>query len=205
MSGDYVDLATAGPGGRDLYFVFGDVAGKGVAASILMSHLKAVFAGLIAAAPPLDRLMADANRRALRDAPSPATSPPWSPAGSAPTAAGELVNAGHPHPLLLAAGEVRQLPSTGLPVGMFCDARYDVERFGLAPGDALVLYTDGLSEATDPAGEEYGGERPARLLAGRSGASAQALTHALQADVEAFRAGTPQGDDLTLLAIRRKV
>ena len=202
VSGDYVDLATAGPGGRDLYFVFGDVAGKGVAASILMSHLKAVFAGLIAAAPPLDALMADANRVLCET--TLASHFATVVAGRLrPDGRGELVNAGHPHPLLLAAGEVRQLPSTGLPVGMFCDARYDVERFGLAPEDALVLYTDGLSEATDPQGEEYGGERPARLLAGRSGASAQALTHALQADVEAFRAGTPQGDDLTLLAIRR--
>ena len=98
---------------------------------------------------------------------------------------------------------MRRLPSTGLPVGMFCDSRYQVERFGLAPGDALVLYTDGLSEATDVAGGEYGGDRAARLLAGRAGESAQALTRALRADVETFRAGTPQGDDLTLLAIRR--
>lgn len=62
MSGDYCDLVPAGTDGRDLYFVFGDVAGKGVAASILMSHLKAIFRGLIAAPPPLGELVSAASR-----------------------------------------------------------------------------------------------------------------------------------------------
>ncbi len=201
VSGDFLDLVVAGAA-DDLYFVFGDVSGKGVAASLLMAHLKAMFRGLIASTPPLDALMTDASRLLCES----------TLAGHFATAVagrlarggeGELVNAGHPGPLLLAGGEVRALPSTGLPMGMFCSATYGVERFRLAPGDALVLYTDGLSEATDAGGLEYGTERPARLLAGRPAAGAAELIHRLRGDLATHRAGTPAEDDLTLLAIRR--
>jgi phosphoserine phosphatase RsbU/P len=202
VSGDYLDIVAGGPGGRDLYFVFGDIAGKGVAASILMSHLKAIFRGLIATAPPLGELVSAASRMFCES--TLANHYATVVAGRlGPTGEAEVVNAGHPPPLLLAGGEVRELPPTGLPVGMFCTPAYGVERFRLAPGDALVLYTDGLSEAVDRAGGEYGGRRPAHVLAGRAGAAAEALTAALRADLEAFRAGGPATDDLTLMAIRR--
>jgi sigma-B regulation protein RsbU (phosphoserine phosphatase) len=201
VSGDVLDLVVAGPAG-DLYFVFGDVSGKGVAASILMSHLKAIFRGLITAAPPLGDLMADASRmfceNTLASQFATAVAGRLGRGGEA-----EVVNAGHPGPLLVAGGGVRELPSTGLPMGLFGSVAYGVERFRLAPGDALVLYTDGLSEATNADGEEYGSERPARLLAGRPAPTAEALTRGLRADLETFRAGAPPADDLTLLAIRR--
>jgi sigma-B regulation protein RsbU (phosphoserine phosphatase) len=200
VSGDYVDLVPANGGGA--WFAFGDVSGKGVSASILMAHLQAILRGLAAGGSPLAELLAAANRIFCES----------TLAGHYATAVIgrldsdgvlELGNAGHWSPLLRAGGQVRALPATGLPLGMFCDARYGVERFELAAGDALVLYTDGLSESRNGDGEEYGSERLAAVLERGGGASSAELVEACLADLAAFTGGGAPGDDLTVMAVRR--
>jgi sigma-B regulation protein RsbU (phosphoserine phosphatase) len=199
VSGDYCDLVETRDG---LLFMLGDVSGKGVAASMLMSHLHATFRSLAEAGLPLDRMVEDANRifcestlagqyatlvigRAADD-------------GSV-----EFVSAGHLPLLHLHGDGVAPKDSTGVPLGMFCNARFPVHRLTLATGDAVFLYTDGLTEARNRAGQEYGLQR-IRALAGRNirRASDGLISECLE-DLASFGEGLKQTDDLTLLALRR--
>ena len=199
VSGDYCDLFETDGG---LLFMLGDVSGKGVAASMLMSHLHATFRSLSEAGLPLDRMVADANRifcestlagqfatlvvgRAARDG------------------AVEFVSAGH-LPLLHIHGEhATPKDSTGVPLGMFCNARFPVHRLALADGDTLFLYTDGLTEARNRAGVEYGLDRIRALAARRTEMESAGLISECLADLLSFQEGLKQTDDLALLAVRR--
>jgi len=199
VSGDYCDLFESEGG---LVFLLGDVSGKGVAASMLMSHLHATFRSLAAANLPLDQMVEAANRifsestlagqfatlvvgRAARD-------------GSV-----EFVSAGHLPLLHIFGGQARLEGATGVPLGMFANARFPVHRFSLALGDALLLYTDGLTEARNPAGQEYGIKRVTDVAAlHRNTAPDDVIAHCLS-DLQNFTAGAKRTDDLTLLAVRR--
>ena len=198
VSGDYCDVITTGDA---LFFLIGDVSGKGVAASILMAHLHAMFRSLIAVGVPLASMLGQANRLFCE------STMPNSFAtlvcGCA-TAAGQLEigNAGHCRPLLQGGGAAQPLESGGLPLGLFCDSRYQTEALQLGPGDQIVLYTDGLSEARNSVDDEYGVGRIGRVAQSASGASA-AVT-ALARDLAAFRSGALQSDDVTIMAVRRE-
>ena len=199
VSGDYCDLVETRDG---LLFMLGDVAGKGVAASMLMSHLHATFRSLADAGLPLDQLVEDANRifcestlagqyatlvvgRAAED-------------GSV-----EFVSAGHLPLLHLHGDGVAPKDSTGVPLGMFCNARFPVHRLTLAPGDAVFLYTDGLTEARNRAGQEYGLHRIRALAARNIRRAPDGLISECLEDLASFGEGLKQTDDLTLLALRR--
>jgi sigma-B regulation protein RsbU (phosphoserine phosphatase) len=86
---------------------------------------------------------------------------------------------------------------------MFCEGTYEAHRLVLAPGEALLLFTDGVTEARDAAGEEYGLARLAAQVAALAGRPAEELVAACRADLEAFHAGIPRGDDVTLFALER--
>jgi sigma-B regulation protein RsbU (phosphoserine phosphatase) len=202
VSGDYVDLILPPRPGDGLWFLFGDVAGKGVAASMLMASLHTLFRSLIGAGLPLVEVLHEANRL-FRDS-TPASAYATLVAGSlCPSGVVELASAGHPPPLLRQAGEVRPLPVGGLPLGLFAATRFESTRIELAPGDALFLYTDGLSETLDAVGEAYGDSRAAALLAAGDGAPAGAITARVLSDLAAFRGAAPPADDLTLMTVRR--
>src|SRR6202171_4519778 len=147
VSGDYCDLVSLDNG--ELYFLIGDVSGKGVAASLLMSRLHAIFRSLIGAGLGVSELVERANQLFAES-----TMRPYYATlvcGKA-TTSGEvdICNAGHCLPLLLHNGTVSPIPSTGLPIGMFCEERYSSTQIKLDKGDRLLLYTDGLSEAPRP-------------------------------------------------------
>jgi phosphoserine phosphatase RsbU/P len=95
--------------------------------------------------------------------------------------------------------------STGVPLGMFCNARFPVHRLTLAHGDSLFLYTDGLTEARNRAGVEYGLQRIRMLAARHAGIEAAGLISECIGDLLSFAEGLKQCDDLTLLAVRRAV
>ena len=200
VSGDYCDLITA-PGG-DLFFVLGDVTGKGVAASMLMVHLQAMFRSLIPMGLALAELVAQASRVFCQSTlPTHFATLVCGRAGSSGEV--EICNAGHLPPLLISDRKVDQIAPTGLPLGAFCDEQFATSRVRLEPGQTVLLYTDGLSEARDGSGGMYGTDRLrdlARVLFGR--APGQMISSCLQ-DLAAFRQGVPPGDDLTILALRR--
>jgi sigma-B regulation protein RsbU (phosphoserine phosphatase) len=199
VSGDYCDLFETDAG---LLFMLGDVSGKGVAASMLMSHLRATFRSLAEACLPLDRMVEDANRifcestlagqfatlvvgRAARDG------------------AVEFVSAGHLPVLHLHSDGATPKEATGVPLGMFGGTRFPVHRLTLENRDTLLLYTDGLTESRNGDGAEYGLHR-IRALAGQHRCiDAAELISKCLADLTSFGDGSKQTDDLTLLAVRR--
>jgi sigma-B regulation protein RsbU (phosphoserine phosphatase) len=203
VSGDYCDLIHSGSGAGDLFFLLGDVSGKGVAASMLMSHLHAMFRSLTSVGLPLDQLVGLANRVFCES----------TMAGQFATLvcgrAGrsgdvELCNAGHLPALLVRNGEVKCVEATGLPLGMFASGQYTVEKMKLGRGDTLFLYTDGLSELRDHSGAEYGVRRVTKLVGEQRALAPQALIAASLKDVRSFSSGAHKTDDLTIMVIRRE-
>lgn len=202
VSGDYCDLVRAEDG--SLYFMLGDVSGKGVAASMLMAQLHAMFRTLISVGLPLDRMVERASRVFCEST---------LPTHYATLVCGradrsgevEICNAGHLPPLLSRGGDVTFVEATGLPLGVFCNEEFTCTRVCLSEGDALLLYTDGLSEAQNGPGEEYGRERLLKLLGECPGRAPEGLVSACLKDLSAFGAATPGVDDLTILALRRDV
>lgn len=200
VSGDYCDLVTSENG--DLFFLLGDVSGKGIAASMLMAHLHAIFRSLITLDLPVDQLVERANH-VFADATLPAYYATLVCGRARRSGAIEICNAGHCPPLVIRKGEVTSIEATGLPIGIFCRERYSAFELQLEPGDSLLLYTDGLTESFDPLEAEYGIERLSKLAGAGHSFRPQELTAACLEDARTFRAGQPKGDDLTVMVIQR--
>lgn len=200
VSGDYCDLMSNETG--DLFFLVGDVSGKGIAASMLMAHLHAIFRSLITLDLPVDQLVERANH-VFAEATMPAYYATLVCGRARRSGAIELCNAGHPPPLLIRQGEVTAVEATGLPVGIFCQERYTASELQLEPGDSLLLYSDGLTESRSPYDAEYGLDRLTRVVGQTRSIAAQALTTACVEDAKSFRAGQPKTDDLTVMVIQR--
>jgi sigma-B regulation protein RsbU (phosphoserine phosphatase) len=198
VSGDYCDLVSLDNG--DLYFLIGDVSGKGVAASLLMSRLHAIFRSLISAGLSVSELVERANQLFAENTMRPyyATLVCGKAARSGEM---EICNAGHVAPLLLRDGGVLPIAATGLPIGMFCGERYASTTVKLDKGDRLLLYTDGLSEARNQSDCEYGDERLLGFLTGCQQLPAITLVKELLEDLSQFSLARPRTDDLTVMAI----
>ncbi len=177
VSGDYCDLI---PSDGQLFFVLGDVSGKGVAASMLMTQLHALFRSLTGMALPLGQMVTRANPGEV-----------------------EIHNAGHWPAIVVGRDRVLRIESTGLPLGMFCESEFSATRLQLEVGDTLFLYTDGLSEARNE-GDEYGVDRVMTLVRQQAARPPAELIAACLDELRAFAGGGPRLDDLTLLAIRRR-
>jgi sigma-B regulation protein RsbU (phosphoserine phosphatase) len=198
VSGDYCDLI---PCDGQLFFVLGDVSGKGVAACMLMTQLHALFRSLSAMAMPLGQTVSHVNR-VFCDSALAGQYVTLVCGQAKPTGEVEIHNAGHWPAIVVGHGGILRIESTGLPLGLFHDAELSSTRVQLDPGDTLFLYSDGLLEARG-AGDEYGVERVVRLLRQQAGRPAAELIAACLDDVRAFTDGAALLDDLTLLAIRR--
>jgi sigma-B regulation protein RsbU (phosphoserine phosphatase) len=199
VSGDYCDLLETKDG---LLFLLGDVAGKGVAASMLMSHLHATFRSLAEAGLPLDRMVEDANR-IFCESTFAGQFATLVVGRAAPDGSVEFVSAGHLPVLHIHRDGATPKDSTGVPLGMFANTRFPIHRLALAKGDGLFLYTDGLTEARNLAGQEYGLQRIRALAARSTGIEPEGLISECLEDLFRFGEGVKQTDDLTLLAVRR--
>jgi sigma-B regulation protein RsbU (phosphoserine phosphatase) len=115
----------------------------------------------------------------------------------------EVCNAGHLPPLLIQEGKVTSIAATGLPVGVFCNESFSVSRMQMNQGDGLFLYTDGLSESQDGAGNEYGADRLSQLLNDNHALSTDSMISLCRQELHTFADGMVPKDDLTLMAIRR--
>jgi len=197
LSGDYCDLVSTVSG--DLYFLIGDVAGKGVAASLLMNRLHATFRSLITSRLPVNQLVEQANHLFADTTMRPYYATLVCGKASAHGEV-EVCNAGHCPPLVLHDGTVSPIAATGLPVGMFCQESYETVRFNLKQGDRLLLYTDGLSEARDVSNEEYGGRLHGFVSQCNELAASQLVNNLIE-DMRQFSKGTSVNDDLTVMAI----
>jgi serine phosphatase RsbU (regulator of sigma subunit)/pSer/pThr/pTyr-binding forkhead associated (FHA) protein len=112
------------------------------------------------------------------------------------------VNAAHCPPIVVrASGELSTLDATGTPVGLMEAVEFGVVEEHLAPGDKVIIYTDGVTEAQNAAGEFFGKKRLREIVTARAGDHCQAVHDAIQAAVTEFTEGAPQSDDITLVVL----
>jgi sigma-B regulation protein RsbU (phosphoserine phosphatase) len=198
VSGDYCDLVVQG---KDLYFIVGDVSGKGVAAAMLMANLHAMFRVLIPMGLPLEELVERANRFFCEST---------LPTHYATLIVGkaddfgnvEICNGGHPAPFHVRSNGVNTIPSASLPVGMFCDQKFSTTRIGVVPGESLVIYTDGISEAEGPDGAQYGASALEKALGNSRVLGSRDVVNRCMKELSAFRAGSPRLDDQALMVLQ---
>jgi sigma-B regulation protein RsbU (phosphoserine phosphatase) len=210
VSGDYCDLILPLESDGKLVFLLGDVAGKGMAAALLMTHLHAMFRSLANVGSEsktnggldLEKLLATANRVFCEStfAGQYATLICGRASKSGEI---EIASAGHLPAVMVTRDGVKQIHATGLPLGMFSTSPYSVQRAKMEPGDSLLLYTDGISEARNPSGVEYGMKRLASVAGERHGWVPQELLAACMRDVVGHCSGTHPRDDQTLMVIHR--
>ena len=212
IGGDYCDLLPQSAGAADyLYFLMGDVAGKGVAAALLMSHLSATVRSLVRAGAGLEELMLEANCTLRKYSPE---APYMTLVGGRARSDGrvEILNAGHTAPIVLRRTRSETISSTAPPIGLFDrkpdgDAGLDgpqVVELALDPGDAILLYTDGFTEASNAQDQEYSPERLLRLGARLRGFDPATLVAECLKDLKVFLGGAPRSDDLAVMALRRE-
>ncbi len=202
VSGDYCDLVEINKQNGDILFVLGDVSGKGVAASMLMSHLHAVIHSLAAFDLSVSQLVDRANRIFCES--TLATHYATLVCGKIRQSGEiEICNAGHLPVLHIRGNEVVEMKSTGIPIGLFCNSEYTIQKAKLNPSDKLVLYTDGLSEAWNNK-EEFGLERILELAARHSRMNSDELIQTFLSDYNTFMKKVPPSDDLTLMTIQRR-
>ncbi|HET7696516.1 MAG TPA: SpoIIE family protein phosphatase [Vicinamibacterales bacterium] len=197
VGGDCFDALTFANGGVGLSIA--DVAGKGVPAALLMSNLQAAVRAFAQEAAPPGSVCTSVNRLLCRNMAS----------GRfvtfcyvrIDTAARRLTyaNAGHNPPLLVrGSGVVDLLAPSGTVLGVFAESAYEQGDFTIAPGDRLILYTDGITEGRNDAGEEFGEERLVDAASRHRSLPAEEMLAGILRDVEAFNGGNYE-DDATLI------
>lgn len=201
VSGDYYDTVVR-PDGR-LYFVIADVSGKGITAALVMASVATAFNIFTRTDPrPADLV------RELNATLTPKTAPTkfaTMVVGVLDPATGvvEFANAGHVPPLVVSPSGVAQLDSTDIVVGLFEEAQYRNQTVTLRRGDALVLFTDGITEAENESEDQIGLDAIATLLAPMHGAPAPSILDAIDEAVQKFIGSAPAADDVTMLALTR--
>jgi sigma-B regulation protein RsbU (phosphoserine phosphatase) len=202
VSGDYLDIVIPEEEDGSFVFLLGDVSGKGVAASMLMANLHAIFRSLTKVDIPIDKLLEKANR--LFCEATMLTHFATLVCGLAkPSGEIEICNAGHSFPLLIKEDGIEHIESTGFPLGMFCGGQFSTKKIKLAQGNSLFLYSDGLSEARNGSNFLYGDERLITLISKNYKTNPPGLIAVCLEDLKSFQSGFPVSDDLTMMAIQR--
>jgi phosphoserine phosphatase RsbU/P len=202
VGGDCFDVIELG-GGRHGFFV-GDVSGKGISAALLATLLQGVFFTTAAMDISLPGVFSRVNQylceRSGEDRYATVFYGILDKLGRF-----EYVNAGHVPPLLKKkAGGLEGLGSANFPVGMFAEAEYQSARVQLDPGDFLVIYTDGVSEASNMMNELFEESRLRTIIENFSGDTVQQLGDAIREGMRVFTEGAAQSDDITILVIEYK-
>lgn len=193
---DYVDLPTGAFG-----FALGDVAGKGPPAALLSAMMQGIFAAQAAASDTPSQTIKRVNlalyKRGIESRFVTLMYGSLEPDGRL-----TYCNAGHNPPLVVGKGGVRRLEVGGPIVGLFEHAAFEEETVTLSPGDWLIVFSDGVSEAMSASGDEYGEERILAVVDKDTSLAPADLLKALFADVRTFTKGAAQSDDITALVLR---
>ena len=199
VGGDYFDVFSLGDGRTA--FLVADVSGKGLGAALLTTMLQGALSGMTIGADPA-RVFNHINNFLCEH----------SEVGRYATVFFgiiddlghvEFINAGHPSPLLLRSGEIQEPFTEGsFPVGLLPGANYVAACLELRPGDTLVLFSDGVTEAMDPEEQMFGTPRLREVLAGHHNAPLDHLQRTILESVQTFARGARQADDVTLLLVR---
>lgn len=200
VGGDYFDVIRL-PGGR-FGFAVADVSGKGLPAAMMAGSLQGAFGAVAAGDPELGELVRRVNEFLCERTP---------PEMYATLFYGVLdargffdcVNAGHTTPFVArAGGAVERLAGENFPMGFFPGIAFRPDRIVLNPGDCVVMYSDGVTEAQDADDDLFGEQRLKAALEGGPPDSAQAVCDRVLAAVEEFVGSAPQADDITLMVLR---
>jgi serine phosphatase RsbU (regulator of sigma subunit) len=207
VAGDYYDAFYPNPEERErLMVVIADVAGKSVPAALLMATLQASLRTIAGEHAPLADLVARLNRYASAHSLegrrfTTAVLCEYNPLSRRLT----YVNAGHNAPILRRAnGGLEILDIGGLPLGIQKDVNYETASLELKPGDALIFFTDGVVEAFNEAGEEFGNDRWLGAIRNLPDWKAQETLQFLMKSVDEFVGATRQSDDITCLVFRSR-
>jgi sigma-B regulation protein RsbU (phosphoserine phosphatase) len=178
-----------------------DVSGKGAPAALLTAVIQGVLAAQASSGGGPAFTLARINEVLIRRA---IESRFVTMFFAALTTDGKLTycNAGHNPPFLFSGGTVRRLETGGLICGLFPTACYEEETIELQPGDVLVIFSDGISEALNAAGEEFGDDRILAAVKSVPHDNVQAVLDKLVSTVKDFAAGTLQSDDMTTVVMR---
>ena len=205
VAGDYYDaFPRPSATGPRLLLIVADVAGKGIPAGLLMAAVQAGLHTLAADPVPLAELATRLNRAMCeRSGGGRHLITAFIAEFDAATRSLGWVNAGHNPPILVRSGSpLEHLKEGGLPLGAFPVSRYESGHTELRSGDALYIYTDGVVEAMDPSGAEYGEDRLATLVATLTTTTAAASLSRIFESVDRFAGAAPQYDDITCLVLR---
>ena len=199
IGGDYFDYFNLENG--NFGFALGDVAGKGMPAAILASLIQGMFAAQNFCDISLPSIMVNVNRNLV-------------PRGTGnrfvtfflgivdPDGNCNYINAGHNPPFLLSRdGSMKELTAGGMVLGIMADAEYEMGTIMMQPDDHLVLFSDGVTEALNTSGEEFGLGRLVDLLRANAQATAPEILSRLHEAVLSFSANTPQHDDITMMVL----
>jgi sigma-B regulation protein RsbU (phosphoserine phosphatase) len=203
IGGDYYDFIQREDG--RLVIALGDVSGKGTAAALLMSSLHAAIHAQTGSHDTLVKTISAVNRYLADNIPSNRFVTLFYAELDPESGAVSFLNAGHNPPLIVhAAGTVEQLASGGLPLGIKADADYREGRTHLEMGDVLVIYSDGVTEAASPSGEEFGPTRLYEVVSRNVDASAAGIRDRIESALTKFSQGTQAADDITLVIVKRQ-
>jgi sigma-B regulation protein RsbU (phosphoserine phosphatase) len=199
IGGDYYDVLERPDG--CLAFVVADITGKGISAAILMSNVHAVLRTLYDAGHPAGELCSQLNRHLYRVTEGTKFATAFYAEWSQPSRCLTYVNAGHPAPILLGSLSNHLLQTGGPPLGIFPDTEFQTGRLVLQPGDMIVLYSDGITDAGENSGRGFG---EARLEATVKQHCGKPLDEIQQQVLKAVRdwSGNEADDDITLLLVR---
>ena len=200
VGGDYYDYMLFEDGRTGL--VVGDVAGKGIPAALLMSTLQGIFYAQAFSCPEVAQTVEQVNRylvkRSMENSYLTAFYGIISPDGAL-----SYTNAGHTPPFLVRRdGRVEPLTAGGLALGLFDFSQYECASTKLEDGDVLLLFSDGVSEASDEEGEFFGEERLTDLVAGLRDRPAQEILDRALEEIRSYSNRVPQQDDLTLMVVK---
>src|SRR6266851_2413885 len=202
IGGDYYDFIERDDG--RLVIALGDVSGKGTAAALLMSSLHAAVHAQADIHDSLVKTISAVNRYLVDSIPANRFVTLFYAELDPQNGTLSFLNAGHNPPLIVhTGGTMEQLASGGLPLGIMTNADFREGRTKLYPGDVLVIYSDGVSEATNPSGEEFGPTRLYEVVARNLEASAGGIRDRIESALTKFCQGTPAADDITLVIVKR--
>ncbi len=203
IGGDYYDFIERDDG--RLVIALGDVSGKGTAAALLMSSLHAAIHAQTGSHDSIVETISAVNKYLAENIPPNRFVTLFYAELDPESGAVSFLNAGHNPPLIVhAAGTVEQLASGGLPLGIKADADYREGRTTLQLGDVLVIYSDGVTEAASPNGEEFGPTRLYEVVSRNVDASAAGIRDRIESALTKFSQGTQAADDITLVIVKRQ-
>ncbi|MGA8271126.1 MAG: PP2C family protein-serine/threonine phosphatase [Candidatus Sulfotelmatobacter sp.] len=207
VAGDYYDVFPR-PGRTSdenrVVFAVADVAGKSIPAAMLMATFQASLKTLSSAQVALPELVANMNKYACSNSQgglrfTTAFLSEYDPTRRVLT----YINAGHNNPILRRSnGSIERLDVGGLPLGIQSEAKYESASVTLAPGDWLIIFTDGLVEAENAHQAEYGEARLLATIAAGAASTPAEMLNRLMAELDLFVGNTPQHDDVTCLLVK---